>query len=60
MRCGWSRAEWLVAISDFVELAIAKVERLGLAAIERASAPAAEDGDLVAGFVHSTIAVNPL
>ena len=45
-------------VGDGVELAVAQVEALGFFAIERAGATTAEDGQLVAGFVHGAIAIN--
>ena len=47
-------------ISDGVGLPVAKVKALDFFAVERARAAAAEDGDLIAGFVDCPVAINAL
>jgi len=47
-------------VFDRVKLAAPEIEGLGLGAVERAGAPPAEDGELVAGLVDSTISINAL
>jgi hypothetical protein len=47
-------------IRNRVEPATTKIEGLGLSAVERAGTTAAEDGELVAGFIDSAISIDAL
>jgi hypothetical protein len=45
-------------VGDGVEVAVAEVEALRFGVIEGASTAAAKDGELVAGFIDSAVAIN--
>src|SRR6266699_2978570 len=47
-------------VFDRVKLAAPEIEGLGLGTVERAGAPAAEDGELVAGLIDGTISIDAL
>jgi len=47
-------------IGNVVELAAAEIKGMGLSAVERTGTAAAEDGELVAGLVDGTVAIDAL
>ena len=47
-------------VLDGIKLAAPQIKGLGLGAVERAGAPAAEDGELVAGLVDGTSSIDAL